>query len=237
MRQDGRLRLDALTRYTQDVSNDDTGDAQLRDDMAWVVRRTTVDTVKQAVFGEELEFATFCSGLGSRWAERRLEVRGHRGARYEVATLWIAIDQTSGRPRLVGPEFVERYGAAAVGRSVTARLLHGSPGSDVAHHDWPLRRVDFDVFNHVNNAAYWAVIEEFLPKWGRSWTQNTRCTIEYRDGIGPADSVRLAETSGRGMDEDKVGWEPQPALWWLVGDARVAASARLEPLDPAWYAG
>ena len=40
---DGRLRLDALTRYTQDVSDDDTTDAGLDVEPGWVVRSTVVD--------------------------------------------------------------------------------------------------------------------------------------------------------------------------------------------------
>ena len=39
----GRLRFDALARYLQDVSGDDTADAGLVDDIAWVVRRTLVE--------------------------------------------------------------------------------------------------------------------------------------------------------------------------------------------------
>ena len=130
VRPDGSLRLDALTRYTQDVSNEDTGDAELPDDMAWVVRRTVVDVVRPAVFGEELEIVTFCSGLGNRWAERRLSIRGDHRARYEVATLWIYIDASSGRPRMLGDRFLELYGPSAQGRKVQARLTHGPCDAD-----------------------------------------------------------------------------------------------------------
>ncbi len=82
----GRLRLDALTRYTQDVSNDDTGDAALANDLAWVVRRTTVDVFVPAQFQEAVTYTTFCSGLGRRWAERRIVVRGEGGAHPALAT-------------------------------------------------------------------------------------------------------------------------------------------------------
>jgi hypothetical protein len=39
----GRLRLDALARYLQDVSNDDTRVSEWSDPHWWVVRRTVID--------------------------------------------------------------------------------------------------------------------------------------------------------------------------------------------------
>src|SRR4051794_19491083 len=39
----GRLRLDALARYLQDVANDDATEGIGEDAMAWVVRSTTVE--------------------------------------------------------------------------------------------------------------------------------------------------------------------------------------------------
>jgi hypothetical protein len=39
----GRLRLDAVARYLQDVANDDTRDADWSDPHWWVVRRTVID--------------------------------------------------------------------------------------------------------------------------------------------------------------------------------------------------
>lgn len=227
VRPDGRLRLDALTRYAQDVSNDDTSDVDLPDDLAWVVRRTTVDVLVPAVLGEELEIVTFCSGLGRRWAERRLEVFGDCGGRYEVATLWIHIDVASGRPRTLSDRFLEIYGEAAAGRKVSARLAHGVAPVDAGRRVWPLRRVDFDVFNHVNNAAYWATVEELLPAWPGDWSAGTRCTVEYREGVSPGDSVVVAELVSDQMVE----------LWWLTAAKQAAASARLTPLEQQWYRG
>jgi acyl-ACP thioesterase len=39
----GRLRLDAVVRYLQDTSSDDTADSALEDADGWVVRRTVVE--------------------------------------------------------------------------------------------------------------------------------------------------------------------------------------------------
>lgn len=218
----GRMRLDALTRYTQDVSNDDTSAAGLLDDLAWVVRRTTVEVHADAAFGDDLGFKTFCSGLGKRWAERRLSVHGDRGARYEVATLWVHIDEGSGRPKGLSQQFLDIYGAAAGGRTVGARLGHPSPDAattDSVDERWPLRAVDFDTLQHMNNAAYWAVVEESLS--GQPMRPPFTTTIEYGAGIAPAHEVNLTSAH--------VG--STRFIWLRVGD-QVPASASLETLTP-----
>lgn len=218
----GRLRLDALTRYTQDVSNDDTTDAGLVDDLAFVVRRTTVDVHRSGVFGEGLTIATFCGRLGKRWAERRLVVTGSEGARYDVATLWVHIDTDSGRPRPLSDDFLTHYGEAAQGRAVSARQELRPPdkvdAGPLTRSTWPLRVVDFDTFGHMNNAAYWAVIEE---QWDADPVDEPlRTTIEYGAGITPADEVTIVS----GVDH-----RGRRLLWWEVGGQSVA-SASVEAL-------
>lgn len=218
----GRLRFDALTRYTQDVSNDDTRDAGLADDLAFVVRTTTVDVYQEGVFGEDLTISTFCGRLGKRWAERRLNVVGSEGARYDVATLWVHIDTDSGRPLALSGDFLRHYGEAAEGRTVSAKQTVPKPdGIDGGkeRRPWPLRAVDFDTFAHMNNAAYWAVIEE--DRREHSTRLPSRTTIEYGAGIGPADEVTIATA--------EVGGERY--LWWEVS-GQPAASAAVSRLAP-----
>lgn len=217
----GRLRFDALTRYTQDVSNDDTRDVGLADDLAFVVRTTTVDVHQAGVFGEDLTISTFCGRLGKRWAERRLTVAGSLGAHYEVATLWVHIDTVSGRPLPLSQDFLYHYGEAAQGRTVSAKQTVPKPddlAADTRRRPWPLRTVDFDTFAHMNNAAYWAVVEEDLAS--TSLPVPYRTTIEYGAGIGPSDGVTIVSAD--------VGAER--FLWWEVA-GQPAASAAVSPLS------
>ena len=223
----GRLRLDALTRYTQDVSDDDTTDAGMATEPAWVVRRTSVDVVCSAALAEHLTFTTFCSGLGSRWAERRLRIIGDQGAHYEVATLWICIDPISGRPTKLTEQFLEIYGQAAGGRVVKARLSHPKPPPDVSREPWPLRAVDFDTLGHVNNAAYWAVVEEDLAE--SEPAGQFRATIEYSTGLAPMASVLVARSE---LERESV---PERFIWWMAAGEVPAASASLVPLPLGLY--
>lgn len=220
----GRLRLDALTRYTQDVSDDDTTAAGLAPEPAWVVRRTVVDVVAPARLAEPITITTFCSGLGRRWAERRLQVRGEEGGRYEVATLWICVDATSGQPQPLTEQFLDLYGSAAGGRTVSARLTNPKPSPSPVMTDWPLRAVDFDTLGHVNNAAYWAVVEEVLAS--EPGPNPSRITLEYSAGLDRGDTVTIASAV---VDDSRV-------LWWLTdGEREVAASASITPLSDGLY--
>ncbi|MGZ4700494.1 MAG: acyl-ACP thioesterase domain-containing protein, partial [Ilumatobacteraceae bacterium] len=69
----GRLRLDASARFLQDLSDDDTRDAGFAQ-MTWVVRRTVIDVLRFPVYLEAVDMLTWCSGMGSRWAERRVDI-------------------------------------------------------------------------------------------------------------------------------------------------------------------
>ncbi len=228
----GRLRLDALTRYTQDVSDDDTTDAGLDTEPGWVVRTTTVDELVPAVLGEWLTFETFCSGIGGRWAERRLTIDGEQGARYEVATLWVCVDAATGRPHRLTEQFERLYGEAAGDRRISARQINpGLPAADERDpaRPWQVRLADLDVYGHANNAAYWAVVEQ----WSEPWSGPRRVRIEYGAGVTEVERVDIAVApvgAGRG-------------LWWLpppgpdgAERSESMASAIVEPLPPDLYA-
>jgi acyl-ACP thioesterase len=208
----GRLRFDGLARYLQDVSNDDTRDAAFEDDMAWVVRRTAIEVRSGARFGEELTLTTFASGVGRSWAERRVTVTGSHGASIEAASLWVHVTD-EGRPKALPDEFFAIYGEAIGERKVSARLTHGEPRGDAQVHDWPLRFTDFDVLEHMNNAAYWSAVEEELSR-RRDLRPPMRAEMEFRVAIEPGASVRI-----HSCDTDDTC-----EMWMVVGPT-VHASA------------
>lgn len=216
---DGRLRFDACARYLHDVSNDDTRDSRLTDDGSWVVRRTVLEVTQPPRFLERVALATWCSGTGSRWAERRVSVAGVKGGRVDAAALWVYVDLASMLPKRLGPDFLGLYGPAAAGRVVGSKLvLAAPPAGEVAveRRPWPLRRTDFDVLGHVNNAAYWAAVEEVLGERPDLVAGPHRAVVEFAKAIDPGMEVSLAVQHGEG----------EMALWFEVAGA-VHASAHL----------
>jgi acyl-ACP thioesterase len=223
----GRLRLDALARYLQDVSNDDTRDAALANELAWVVRRTAV-TVKQFPrFGEELALTTFCSGVGARWAERRVAITGNGGGVIDASTVWIQLDPNTGRPLAIGPDFLALFAEAAGGRKIRPTLIHDDPPSaapaDESHTStgavvrtpWRLRYTDLDIVGHMNNASYWAVLEEQLRN-REPLGVPLRASMEFRT---PVEAHDQTDVITRATDE--------LLELWLIGDRGVFASGRL----------
>jgi acyl-ACP thioesterase len=212
----GRLRLDAIARYLQDVSSDDTTDAGLQDDLAWVVRKLVVEVHALPRFREPLTLTTWCSGIGSRWAERRVslvgdgvgigEGEGTGGAHVEAGVLWVHVDIDTGKPLPLAADFWDLYEEAAGGRKVGVRLSHaGEPPPDAIRSPWPLRFADFDLLGHVNNAAYWAAVEELLAG-RRAVRPPFRAEIEYRTAIEQGATVEVATSEDPARDDGLDAW-------------------------------
>ncbi len=197
---DGRLRLDAIASYLQDVSNEDTIDAGFGDVLGWVVRRTVLEVQAPGVFGELLELATFCGGFGCRWAERRVSIRGDQGASVEATTLWVHVEMSTLRPMRLPARFHDLFAEAAGGRVVGSRLELGLPpgpgaGDGAGRRVWPLRHSDYDMLGHLNNAAYWEVLGEELARHGTVGAP-LRAVMEFRAEVAAAPAVDVVVRDG-----------------------------------------
>lgn len=222
----GRLRLDSCARYLQDIGNDDTADSDIDDDaVTWVVRRAVIDVHRPPHWREWLDMATWCGGLGGRWAERRMSMTGDDGGHIEISTLWVQVDVATMAPARLTQRFLDVYGESAAGRKVSSRLWLGDPPVGAAAAPWPLRAVDIDLIGHVNNAAYWAAVEEQIEP-GTAFAHALlgrphRAVIEYGPGIAAGAAVELL------VDET----DDHLSVWFTVDDA-VQASATVVPLPP-----
>lgn len=216
----GRARLDALARHLQDVSDDDARAAGFGD-YTWVVRRTAIAVHAFPTYLEPLTMRTWCAGFGAAWAERRVSVVGAGGGHVEAATLWVHLDATSMRPARMPTEFLDVFGPSAGGRKVASKaLLAEAPaGAFEAGTPWPLRFADFDVLEHVNNAVYWAAVEQTLAA-RRDLRAPLTALIEHGDPIERDDDVRWFVTD---RPDGSAGFDG-----WLVGEGgRVFAAARV----------
>jgi acyl-ACP thioesterase len=214
-----RLRFDAAARYLQDIARDDSADADLENPMGWVVRRTVIEVARPLVFQEATCLATWCSGIGARWAERRTSIRGEHGGAVEAVTVWVHVDPRTGRPARLVDGFAGLYAEAAGGRGADARLSHpAQPPRDCGVQPWPLRAADFDVLGHVNNAAYVAAVEDAIGDRAELWS-DVRVELEYRDPVLPGAAPELAVRSSDGGVE-----------LWMCTDAMTNLTASVRPL-------
>ena len=203
----GRLRLDAVARYLQDVAADDVLEAGWApDEHIWVVRRTVLDVAQPFLEDTEVALTTWCGGTAASAALRCTSLTGDRGGRIGAEMTWIHLGPDL-QPQRLGERFLAVYGESAAGRRASTRLSLPGPPPDASRFDWSLRATDVDRLRHVNNAAYWAPVEEHFAA---SLRDGHRATLEYRRPLDLGDRLEL-RVAGRG-------------LWFTVGEAVCAAA-------------
>lgn len=194
----GRCRLDSLARYLQDIAKDDGQDTGVvgNDLHGWVVRRTLIDVYAFPTYLQRLSLATWVAGLGSHWAERRTQMTDESGrVLVDASAIWVHIDMKTMRPRALTPTLREVWGPSTGGREVGARQVVKPSivrASDASHTTsaWVTRFSDFDALEHMNNAAYWEIMEEQLLT-SRHLRENVRFLVEHHDGITPGAKVNV----------------------------------------------
>jgi acyl-ACP thioesterase len=240
----GRLRLDAVARYLQDVAEDDVADTGWRPPYGWLLRRCAISVRDYpglgpglsgtGANGTGLRLRTFCSGTGPRWAERTTTLRDADGTPLiQAVAVWVAVDPVSGQPCPLGDDFHRFYGEAGQARRASARLQ--IPGPDEtpspetapgrSGRDWPVRTADLDTAGHMNNTVYWAAVEDVIADTG---LLPGHALVEYHRPVLPGSRpVLLTETVPPSPDG------PGHVRAWLTEDGNRFASAVLGPATDA----
>jgi acyl-ACP thioesterase len=211
----GRLRLDAVACFLQDIAIDDVQEtgwgmpAHL-----WFVRRIRLDMLQPFLEDREVELTTWCSGVAAIAAGRRWSVAGDRGGRIEVDSVWIHLDADANPARI---EHFGVYAEAAGGRPVSTKLELPDPPSGADRIPWALRAADIDLHGHVNNAVYWQAVEELLSPLGVDPRGPFRAELDYRRPIDLGESIELAP-----FDDDGAS-----AFAFVANSSEVRAVTRL----------
>ncbi len=197
----GRMRLDAIARWLQDIAYRDVEDAGLAESAVWVLRRTRINAMRFPQFDELCKVTTWCSGVGRMWAERRTRislaaVTGHEAGDseeplIEAAAVWVHLDPETLMPFRILPEERAVYGSAIGDREIHARLRHPKPPEDATGYAWNFRYTDVDIADHVNNAAYWETIEEQIVATGEVEPKMLDVELEHRLPAQPGPHVLL----------------------------------------------
>lgn len=215
----GRLRLDAVARFLQDVAIDDVQETGWgMPEHLWFVRRIRIDVLRPFLDDRTVELATWCSGVAAIAAGRRWSVTGDAGGRIEVDSVWVHLGARASPARIEG---FGVYAAAAGGRSVSTRLELPDPPVSAERTPWALRATDVDLHGHVNNAVYWQAVEELYPRLGVDPRRPFRAELDYRQPIDFGEPLELVAfyDEGRG------------AVAFVAGGAAVRAVARVGPCE------
>jgi acyl-ACP thioesterase len=138
------------------------------------------------------------------WAERRTTItrtdddgEGDGEPAVEAVALWVHLDPETLRPSRLTDAEAAAYGVDPEHqRRVTARLRHPAPGQEAERGAWHFRAAELDLAGHVNNAAYWAVLEEELVTGAEDPT-SIDVEIEYRNPAQPGHKALLREGQWR----------------------------------------
>jgi acyl-ACP thioesterase len=210
----GRLRLDAVARYAQDIATDDVADAGIDDgDHVWIVRRAAME-VRSPFSGDDraVRVATWSGGLGARWATRRTSIAGDAGGHIETETLWAFVHAETLKLSRLPPAYHAVYGNEVRDAAVSGKLLlPRQPPPDAGTVGWPLRVTDVDILGHVNNAVYWEAVESELAAPDAF---SGSAVVEYRQPIDLQNQVEL-----------RVQARAHDLLIWFVAGGAVAAAA------------
>lgn len=202
-------------RFLQDAATDDVDETGWgAPDHLWVIRSARIDVLEPVLAAADVELATWCSGTASVAAGRRLSVVGERGGRLEVDSVWIHLGPDARPARIEG---FGVYAESAEGRSVTTRLQLGEPPPGAPREPWPLRVADLDVMGHVNNAVYWAAVEELLARSPLDVRAPLHARMDHRHPVDFGDRVELATV-----------WEDGAASIAFAVDGVTRAVARVE---------
>jgi acyl-ACP thioesterase len=213
---EGRLRLDAIARYLQDAAIDDVEETGWgAPEHLWVLRSVRVEAVAPFLDDTVAKLVTWGSSFSALAAGRRWSLAGDAGGAIEVDSTWIHLGPDA-RPARIGEGF-DGYAEAAQGRVASTKLTLAPPPADGARIRWPLRTTDVDRMGHVNNAAYWAAIEQRITGRGPDLTRPFRARLDYRHPIDLDERVELVED----------GRDGRYGAAFLVGDL-VKAVARVE---------
>jgi acyl-ACP thioesterase len=121
------------------------------------------------------------------------------------------------QPSKVPADILAILSTSAAGRDVNARLLLRDKLFDASTthaESWPLRFADFDAVGHMNNAAYWTIVEEFLADH-RTVRAPLRAIVEHVVQVEQGhEPIRHLSSSDENLElQLRVGATMHSAMW------------------------
>ncbi|WP_161893896.1 acyl-[acyl-carrier-protein] thioesterase [Gordonia spumicola] len=199
--QEMRVRLDGLARYLQDVANDNIAVTDFADtDPFWIIRRTVIDVFEPLTWPSDFRVERWCGAFSTRWTDMRVTIRGtaqtnrfnpepRPGGHVETNAFWINMTE-SGMPARISDTAMRTLTEMTDEHRLRWKAMNpgeAPPASDVdlPDREHVLRVTDFDPFRHLNNAAYFAAVEDELVDHLDLLDGPHRAVIEYLRPVTP----------------------------------------------------
>lgn len=228
----GRLRFDASTRHIQDIGQDHLRELGFEETHpAWIVRRTMIDLIKPIEFQDMLRLRRWCSGTSNRWCEMRVRIDGRKGGLMESEAFWININRDTQGPSRISDDFL-----AGLRRTTDVQRLRwkaylaaGSREDAAQIREYPVRVSDIDMFDHMNNAVYWTVIEDYLHNAPELLEAPLRVTIEHDAPVALGEKLEILSHVHPAGSTDRFGDDltdrTVTTLTYAVGDETKAVAS------------
>ncbi len=166
----GRPRLANIVDYLQDASTFQSEEAGVGVDFlwahnsAWVLASWQLDLDRLPTIGEEIKVWTNPYSVKGFFGERNYMLSGMDDAFYlRGNSIWMYVDLTTGRPKRVDPEMFTAYER---GEPIEMEYLDRKfdMPSDLEEKECiRAPKLFLDTNQHVNNAKYLALAEEYIP--------------------------------------------------------------------------
>lgn len=166
-----RLSYHALLNYLQDTSTmhsdelGQTGESLFEQDMAWVLSFWQVCIEDLPKLGQKLTVSTWPYSTTGLFGQRNFCVDNEDGERIVKAnSIWVLIDTKTGRPMRITDEVSSCYPDEPKLEMDYCDRKIAVPSIYEEMEPVTVPKYFIDTNNHMNNAKYVMVAEEYLPK-------------------------------------------------------------------------
>jgi acyl-ACP thioesterase len=197
-------------------------------DPVWIVRRTVIDALRPINWPDRILLQRWCSATSTRWSTMRVRITSAAGGLVETEGFWINIGETTNVPTRISDGMLTQLNSQTPEHRLRWRswLTEPPPAQSETDLSFPVRATDIDQYNHVNNAAYWQAVEQYLVDYPKLIAAPHRAVIEYNSPVLAREHITVRSRYDPG---DHHNGRPQLRLWFLVAD-NVTTVARIMPL-------
>jgi acyl-ACP thioesterase len=167
-----------------------------------------VGDARPALLGQDtLRLRRWCSGTSTRWCEIRVRIDGGKGGLIESEAFWININRDTLMPSRISDDFLQQLRRTTDIHRLRwkAYLKPGARDDANQIREYPVRFTDLDLFDHMNNAVYWSVIEEYLSATPGLFKAPLRVIIEHETPVALGDKLEILAHTHPAGSTDKFG--------------------------------